>query len=276
MPGPRWRCTLIGLLAAAALLAAVAPALAQDDRSSARAALVPDELWTSDQTRASTLGSPPSDGGGWSIPLLLAALVVAYGAGLIAAHVRALPAAGPRPQPQAPPAPPPAVADARQECSIERSNGCFQVVTSDRSGRRRVVARTEAVAENGGADEVERRLAGRLRAVGWTPDPDDASRLARAAVRPGRRSRVAAIEARHSGDDAWFGAVALNSYASATPVAQSPTFHTAHAEAPERTIAAAAAHAALLADLEAAGWEASGSVGPWYATTLRRRPSARP
>jgi hypothetical protein len=279
VPGARWHRTLIGLLTVALLLVGPAPAAsAQAEPPADRArqvAAVPDDLWTS-PAGASTAGSS-SSGGGFPVPVLLLALVVAYAAGLLAAYgAELMPArSGPRPARPEPDPPPPAAppADGVQEVAIERSDEALQVVACDRRGRRRVVAQSEPVPDERAEAEVRHRLLRRLRAVGWEPRGE--SRLVRAPAGPGRPPRVAAVEARHSTDETWFTAVALSAYAEATSLAQSPSFHVPDEADPARTVAAAAAHAALLADLKAVGWEPSGTLGPWYATTFRRRATAR-
>ncbi len=278
MPGARWHRTLIGLLTVALLLvgpAAAASAQAEPPADRARqVAAVPDDLWASPAGGSSTGSSSP---GGWSVPVLLLALAVAYGAGHLAAYGADLVPARPgprraRPEPDPPPptAPP---ADGVQEVAIERSDEALEVVACDRRGRRRVVARSEPVPDERAEAEVRHRLLRRLRAVGWEPRGE--SRLVRASAGPGRPPRVAAVEARHSTDETWFTAVALSAYAEATSLAQSPSFQVPDEADPARTVAAAAAHAALLADLKAVGWEPSGTLGPWYATTFRRRATAR-
>lgn len=56
---------------------------------------------------------------------------------------------------------------------------------------------------------------------------------------------------------------------------RSPSFRWAKPSPPPALPHVAEAHAALVADLEAAGWIVSGRSGEWYALELKRRP-ARP
>ena len=109
--------------------------------------------------------------------------------------------------------------------------------------------------------------------MGWELAPAEGaawyeSRFVRARPAAGR---VALVELRNGPGQAWFSAVALNEHAGATPLGESPAFSVQGARDPERSVTAAVAHAALLTDLEAAGWEAGGVLGPWYATTLGSR-----
>jgi len=293
VPGARWHLTLIGLLAAALLLASAAPAAPaaaqQADRPAGedrRTALPPDDLWTSVQhDRAGAMAAPASEDG-WPMPVLLLALAGAYAAGFVATYAPGLLSADDaRPRDRRPDSrpPEPLPATVTQTCTIALADGAFEAFVRDARGRRRVVCRTEPfdtasdpLSQAGAAAELHRRLLDRMRAVGWEHEPVPGgawyeSRLVRTQTGRGRPPRVALVEARHAPGRVWFAAVALNGYARATPLGESPRFSPDGGDELEPDAGAAAAHAVLLADLEAAGWQVAGTLGPWYASTLRRR-----
>ena len=230
----------------------------------------------------------PSSEEGWPLPVLLLALAGAYAAGFVATYAPGLltDAEAPpddRPSAPEPPPPEPPPATVTQTCTIALADGAFQELVRDARGRRRVACRSETfdaapdpLPQAGAAAEIHRRLLDRLRAVGWAPEPVPGgawyeTRLVRAQAERGRPPRVALVEARRAPGKAWFAAVALSGHARATPLGESPSFSPEGGDELEPDAGAAAAHAALLAELEQKGWEVVGAQGPWYASTLRRR-----
>ena len=87
----------------------------------------------------------------------------------------------------------------------------------------------------------------------------------------GRAVDRAPVATRPEGEEAEFVALALDESGNAHVMARSPRFHGRADRPVDENGPAAAAHAALLDDLENEGWHVEGTPETWYGATLARR-----
>ena len=272
MSGRTAVCVLMAILVAAL---GAAPAAGQD-----RAARdLPAELWRPLPQQADPAGA---DASGDSLSVLLLtglALGAAAVAGFLLTGVRA-PARTPAPAaPQVPAQPPPPAtprsrAPRVQGCSIALSRSSttseFRVVVG-RGAERRVVGRSHRfpaprsgpLPDEGPARAAFAELLARLETVGWMqvggePDVWYRVQLGRRRYEASERIEQAVIDAFGDG----FVAFTFDDYGNELRLAE-------HAvgidQSPED------AHAELVAELEADGWQVAGEGQAWFATTLTRQ-----
>jgi hypothetical protein len=264
MTGRTAVCVLMAIFATSL---AAAPAAGQD-----RAARdLPDDLWNAPEQRAAP--AVEDDGGTPTSTLLLTLLALGAAAvgGFLATGVR-VPAA---PAPPPPPRAPRSRAPRFQGCSISlvrsSSTSEFRVVVG-KGPERRVVGRSQRfpaprtgpLPDEGPARAAFNELTGRLEAVGWLVVGSESDVWHRVQlVRP--RTSEAASPAEQAFVDAFgdgFAAFALDDYGNRLRLA---TRAVGIDQSPED------AHAELVAELEADGWEVAGEGDAWFATTLTRR-----
>ena len=279
--------TRMALVLTAILLTAPTGAAAQgragDEQVRREAAALPQQLWESAPEPVSAAGPGlPEEPGGVAPALAVVLLLGAVGAGYAVSVLRPVPATAPPREEPLPVVHPPAAE--RETCAIAlaavRGRGHFEV----RVDGSRVVAssltfdlpRGHPVEPTGPAGRAHRRLLVHLVAAGWELEPPGDGpwyerRLSRPLHERGRDVDRALVATRPEGEEAEFVALALDEYGNAHVMARSPRFR-GRADSPvEENEPAAAAHAALLDDLETHGWRVSGTLETWYGATLARR-----
>jgi hypothetical protein len=259
-------CVLMTLLVAAV---GAAPAAGQDRRTAG----LPRELWDPLPSRAAPAGEPQGHDVIGTLLLTGLALGAAAVAGFLLTGVRA---AGPAPAPETPVAAPPiprSRAPRFQGCSIALSRSSttseFRVVVG-KGAERRVVGRSQRfpaprsgpLPDDGPARAALDELLERLQAVGWIAVGNESDVWHRVQlVRPRRTESPvehAVIDAFGDG----FAAFTSDDYGNPLRLAERAV---GIDQSPED------AHAELVAELEADGWQVAGEGDSWYATTLTRR-----
>lgn len=271
------------VLTAVTLLAVPAAAAARqsgDDELEREVATLPRELWEPAPEPVSAAGPGLPDAGGVAPLFAVLLLLGAVGAGYAVSVL--MPArATATTVPDLPVVHPPAAAHESCEISLAQTHGRshFEV----RAGSRMVASSLPFDAPRGGpieptgpAGRAHRRLLVHLVAAGWHLEPaGDAPwyerRLSRPLGGPGRDVDRALVAARPEGEEAEFVALALDEYGNAQVMARSPRFRGRADRPVEENGPAAAAHAALLDNLETEGWHVEGTLETWYGATLARR-----
>ena len=279
------------VLALATVLAVPAGAVAQqgDDAWIERqAARLPPDLWEPGPEPVSAAGPGlPEEAAGvaplLAVLLLLGAAGAGYAVSVLRPRATAVATAQPPDEALLPVQPPDSGCET---CAITltraRDRGHFEVRVDDAPGR--VVASSlpfdaaqgRPVAPTGPAGQAHRRLLVHLVAAGWHVEPPgDAPWYERRLWRPldkrGRAVDRALVATRPEGEEAEFVALALDEYGNAQVMARSPRFRGSADRPVDETGPAAAAHAALLDDLENEGWHVEGTLETWYGATLARR-----
>jgi hypothetical protein len=264
----RRRTPLCVLTAVLVVAAGSAPAAGQERRI----ARLPPELWDPPAAQAAAAGGSDRDNALATLLLTGLAFGAAAVAGFLLTGVRR-----PAPAPAPPPGPRPAPrsrAPRLEGCSIALARSTptseFRVVVG-KGPEPRIVGRSRSfpaprsgrVPDEGPPRAAFDELIGRLEAVGWQPVSESDVWYHVQLVRPRRDESAPPVE-RASVDvfGDGFAAFALDDYGNRLRLAERAV---AIDESPEE------AHAALVADLEADGWQVDGEGEEWFATALMRR-----